>query len=135
MEIEYIKDKPTPYRINIGDEIKVNRFDVVKNDKIYPLYWTTISKKEFGNKVYYRKSLRFKKEDNIKDGTKIKILNMFEDAMKNHKDSFNPIWCLFILEYEVVEEKDGSDTKAMMDYQQNIAENKEDNIYDDLIVF
>lgn len=137
MQVDYEVEtrKDTPYRINVGDEIKVHRFDLAKDGKIIPLYWTVVTKNEYGKKAFYRKTLKFKKDVNVKDGSVIRINDMFEDAIKNHKDAYNPIWCLVIIDYEVLEEKDNNDTRAMIDYQQNISENKDNSIYDDLIVF
>lgn len=136
MQVEYetTDKKKSPYKINIGDEVKVHRFDYQKEKVVIPLYWVTILKKEFGRKTFYRKMLKFRKDVSIKDGTIIRINDMFEDAMVNSKDKYNAVWCLFILDFDIVEEPD-EETKAMIDYQQNISENKENSIYDDLIVF
>lgn len=134
-EQEVEKPKKKTYKVNLGDTIVVRRTDVETEGKIFSFYYTTVAKKEYGSTKYYKKILKFKKGISLKDKTTIKINDMFEDAMMNKKDRYNAIWCLVILDFEIIMENDNNSQQAILDYQQNISENKEENDMYNFITF
>lgn len=124
----------SPYKINIGDIIRVSRTDVEKNGKSYTFYKVYFKKAEFGKNNFIFKMLKFKSGVSLKNGTKIRVLNFFEDVMRNSRDRYNPIWCLVITEFEIVEESMSDTNKEIMNYQEDIIESKEDDDFADLII-
>lgn len=102
---------PRPYKINIGDTIQVHRQDVITaQNKHYVFYSTKCKKTEVSGRVgYYKKGLAFKKNVDLKDKTWIKIRNMFEDARVNTKDRYEPIWFLFITDFDIISEQETED--------------------------
>lgn len=135
MEDNENKEVPTsPYKVNIGDVIKVTRLDVQKEEKTFTFYKVYFKKKEFGKNKLIFKMLKFKNGVSLKNGTKIRVLNFFEDVMKNSRDRFNPMWCLVITDFEIVEESMDDTNKEIMDYQSDVNENKESFDFEDLII-
>lgn len=94
-----------PYKIMLGDEIIVHRNDIIVGENEYTFYHTMLKKKDKeGKDIFLKKELSFKAGADIADGTKIKVLDFFEDARPNKNDKYNPIWRLFILDYEIIQE-------------------------------
>lgn len=93
-----------PYKIMVGDIITIYRRDFDYNGKTIVNYSTPIKKIEYDKTVnFYYKNIKFKSGTMLDNKTSIKINNMFEDVTKNKKDPYNPVWSLFILDYEIVE--------------------------------
>ena len=135
MEDNDIVETPSsPYKVNIGDVIKISRNDITKNEKKYTFYKTYFKKTEFGKTKFIFKLLKFKSGVSLKDGTKIRVLNFFEDVMKNTRDRYNPTWCLVITDFEIVEESMSDTNKEIMNYQTDVNENKETFGFEDLII-
>lgn len=89
------------YRVVVGDIYTVYQ-NSIKSSKYYKI----MIKKHFpGDKYeYYYKTIKFKDDITVPDRTKIKILNFYEDVMKNKKDPYNPYWYLVITNFEIVDE-------------------------------
>lgn len=124
----------SPYKVNIGDVIKVSRTDVEKEGKKYTFYKVFFKKDEFGKSKNIFKMLKFKSDVSLKNDTKIRVLNFFEDVIKNSRDRYNPIWCLVITDFEIVEESMSETNKEIMNYQSDVKENKESFDFEDLII-
>lgn len=119
------------YLINIGDIVTLDRRDYVKNGKQYSFYYVPIEKWYEGKTRTFYREVKFPKElSNIKNGTKIRILSMFEDV-RLYKNV--PVWSYFINEYEIVEEEDLNEQSAVLDYQQQLEENKNDMDFNNII--
>ena len=52
----------------------------------------------------FKKELSFKAGVEIEDGTRIKVIDFFEDARLDKNNKYYPIWKLYILDFEVVQE-------------------------------
>lgn len=106
MEEELQDEKPRRhYKIEVGDEIIVNRDDIISGENQYTFYHTKIKKKiQNGKELTFKKELSFKTGTDIADGTLIKILDFFEDVRLDKHNKYYPVWKLFILDYEVVQE-------------------------------
>lgn len=115
-----------PYKIMVGDTIRVFRREVDYNGKTLVFYSTPIKKKEYdGTFNYYYKNIKFRKGVDLQNKCTIKINNMFEDVSKNTKDNYNPIWSLFISDYELVEE---SSSDTIIQYNKQIQDDFGENI-------
>ena len=113
------EEKKRSYKIELGDTIIVHRRDY----NGFTFYSTNIKKKHAdGTEMYLTKKLSFPKGTDIADGTKIKIKTMFEDGYIP-KNSYDTVWVLFIIEWEVVE-----NDNAFQDYNKS----KQDFGLDDL---
>lgn len=89
-----------PYKIMPGDNIIVYRRE--SNGNAY--YKAMITKTtQDGTKERFYKELRFRKGVDLPNKTMIKIKTMFEDVRNNPKDTYTPIWCLVILDFEIVD--------------------------------
>jgi len=94
-----------PYKIMFGDEIIVHRNDIISGENQYTFYHTIIKKKmKNGKDLMLKKEISFKTGEDIEDGTRIKVLDFFEDGRLNKNDKYNPIWRIVITDYEVVQE-------------------------------
>ena len=95
-----------PYKVMEGDLLFVKRRDGVgKSGVPYTFYYANLPEKEKdGSKTYYQKPLNFRNGVALTDGTKIRVLNMFEKVRSNPLDKYHPIWSLFITEFEIVDE-------------------------------
>ena len=102
MEKEEKEQRPKrPYKIMLGDIVTVYRNDY--NGKTF--YKLVCNKKLYDNTtIVGNKPIRFKAGVDLPHGTRIRILDMFEDFY--NKDLYNTIWSLFINEFEIVDEKD-----------------------------
>lgn len=100
------EDRPRKYyKIEVGDEIIVNRDDIISGENQYTFYHTKIKKKiQNGKELTFKKELSFKTGTDIADGTLIKVLDFFEDVRLDRHNKYYPVWKLFILDYEVVQE-------------------------------
>lgn len=105
-ELEEKEDKPRKYyKIEVGDEILIHRNDVISGENQYTFYYTLIKKKlKNGKDLTFKKELSFKLGTDLEDGTIIKILDFYEDARLDKNNKYYPIWKLFVLDYEVVQE-------------------------------
>jgi hypothetical protein len=106
-----------PYKIMLGDVVTVARNDY-NGHTFYKIYFR--KKVQDETTIEGTKNIRFKGDVDIEDGTKIRILDMFEDFY--NKDRFNTIWTLVIMDYEIVETE-----KAIEEYNETMA-----NMDDDL---
>lgn len=104
------------YKIEIGDEIIINRRDV----KEYTFYSTMVNKKnKDGTTTQLEKKLIFAGKPDIPNGTKIKILEMFEDGYLP-PNTYNVIWELVITNYQVVDTIDSA--SAYNEYNDAVAD-------------
>lgn len=114
------------YKIEPGDIFYVKRRDI----NGYTFYKIAIcKKKQDDTKEYFDKNIAFKKGTDIADGTKIRILDFFEDVRENKNDKYNPIWSIFITDFEIIEE---SNEDALSEFNQKI---EESGITDDMLAF
>ena len=116
-ENKFVEDRH--YKIRVGNEYCIRRRDVEYEGRTISNYYIPCIKTLGGVKYYFNKKVRFKNEVSLKDKTKILIKNMFEDVFENKKDKSNPIWNLFILDFEIIEEPDDVND-AILDYQNNV---------------
>lgn len=128
LDEENRKANPRPYRINIGDIIKINRQDITYNNRNYTFYSTTVpirnSKREI---TTYKKNINFKLGVEVSNGTYIKINNMREKARINKKDKYEPVWFLFISDFDIVPIQDVPDEEqSLKEYQKQIEDSKVD---------
>ena len=94
-----------PYKIMEGDTVFIKRNDVVSKTGIpYTFYSINIPIKLGEKKENFKKEIQFKPGVDLKDNTKIKILNMFEKVRINQHDRFNPIWGIYINDFEIIDE-------------------------------
>ena len=94
------------YKVEVGDVVTVKRQDV----REYTFYKIALSKKMYdGTKAYFDKNIAFPKGTDMQDGTKIRILDFFEDVFARPNDKYNANWTLFIKEWEVVEDESTND--------------------------
>ena len=105
-EVQEQEGRPRKYyKIEVGDEIIVNRNDVISGENQYTFYSTTIRKKlKNGKEITFKKELTFKIGTDLEDGTLIKVLDFYEDARLDRNNKYYPIWKLCILDYEVIRE-------------------------------
>lgn len=119
------------YLINIGDIVTIERKDYVKDGKEYAFYNIPLKKWYMGKERIIRREIKFPREiGDLKDGTKIKILSMFEDV-RLYKNI--PVWGYMINKYEIVEEPDLNEQSAVLDYQQQLEENKNEMDFSNII--
>lgn len=91
------------YKVEPGDIFIVYRNDITKGDRTYTFYKIRIQKKKYdGTKETYYKNVAFKKDVELKDKTKIKIIDFFEDVFSRPNDKYNANWTLFITEFEEI---------------------------------
>ena len=115
------KKNKHPYKIMIGDKIRVFRKDY--NGNTY--YNVQITQKNYDGTVskYYR-PLTFKKGVEVANETDIIIKDMFENLRPNKKDSYNPITALMITEFDTVERQEQLEQEALADFRDNLEENE-----------
>lgn len=89
-----------PYKIMVGDVVTIIRSDF-KGYTFYKIKFFKRSADGMGVEGY--KNVKFPKGVDIDNGTKIRIIDMFEDFY--NKDKFTTIWTLFIQEFEIVNEE------------------------------
>lgn len=87
-----------PYKIMLGDVVTIYRSDY-QNFTFYKV--KMVKKNVDGTFTDGWKNVRFPKDVDIPDGTKIRIIDMFEDFY--NKDKYTTIFTLFINEHEVVD--------------------------------
>lgn len=126
LDMENNHANPKPYRINIGDTIKVNRQDITYKNKNYTFYSTTVSIRSIqGETIPYKKEINFKLGVELQDGTYIKINNMRENARMNKKDRYEPIWLLCIYDFDIVPVQDIPDEmESLKEYRKQIENSK-----------
>lgn len=106
--------KSRSYKIEVGDKIKIHRKDI--NGR--PIYSTRVKQKLLdGTMRYFSKTLNFKSDVNIVDGEIILIKKMFENIRENPKDPYNPIFSLFILDFDKIKSKSSEEEQAINEYK------------------
>ena len=112
------------YKIELGDVITVFKQEA----GTHTFYKTPISKKNYdGTTSYYNKRLWFKRGVDIPNNSKIKIIDFFEEIRENASDKYNPIFGLFILDYEIIDKSNVSE--SINAYNMQISEqDKKSNI-------
>ena len=92
--------KSRPYKVMVGDKVKVWRKDW--NNNVF--YTIQINQQQFDKtiKKYYQR-VSFRKGVDLEKGTKVILKYFFENWKDNAKDPYNPIRELKILDYEIVE--------------------------------
>lgn len=110
-----------PYKIMEGDVVSIIRQDAFKDGQQYTFYKVALHNKVDDSQTYY-KSLTFPKDTDLKDGTRIKIINMAEYA--RHIDKFRDTFYLHINEYQVLGD---AASEAIKEYKQ------ESSINDDFL--
>lgn len=94
--------KSSPYRINIGDVIKVRRTEFSNHGKSCVFYKTTLRyKTKAGKQLFLDKNLYFGDSVDLPDNTTILIKGMYETGYKNSR-MYNTVWGLMITDYEIV---------------------------------
>lgn len=106
------------YKVEVGDVVTIKRQDV----REYTFYKIPLVKKMAdGTKQYFDKNVAFPKGTDLEDGTKIRVLDFFEDVFTRQNDKYNANWTLFIKEFEIVTEQDKSD--AISEFNDRIESN------------
>lgn len=117
------------YKIMEGDTVFIKRDDIVSKTGIpYTFYSINIPIKIGEKKENYKKEIQFKQGVDLKDNTKIKILNMFEKVRINQRDRFTPVWGLFINDFEIVDEPNYYEMQNEFEDYQSSDELNEDGI-------
>lgn len=94
--------KSLPYRINIGDVIKVHRTEFSNHGKPCVFYKTILRyKTKAGKQLFLEKNLYFTDSVDFPDNASILIKGMYETGYKNSK-MYNTVWGLMITDYEIV---------------------------------
>lgn len=111
-----------PYKINIGETYKIRRKDIDKGDKHYTFFTIPVTKKDkSGNNISGEKNVNLINGQDIQNGQKIKILDMFEDF---YKKDYTTIFTLVITEYELIdsEEEDNESiyADALSEYEKEL---------------
>lgn len=110
--------KKHAYKVEIGDEIIVWKNEVNNNT----FYNVQVQKKNYdGTKEKFYKNLKFRKGVDLLSGSKIRIIDMFEDVRTNPNDKFNPIWSLFILDFVEIKNEELEKEQAFKEYQNNLS--------------
>jgi len=123
--------KKHPYKVMIGDKIRVFRKDY--NGKTF--YNVAITQRNYdGTKSTYYRPITFKKGVEVMNETDIVIKDMFENLRHNKKDEYNPITALIITDFEVIERQELIEKKALADFRENLDENEYD-ITEDMLPF
>lgn len=111
---EFQEQNSIGYKIIAGREYTVQRQDY--NGKTY--YKIPVKKNhQDGTEEFGLKQVRFKKDVELQDKTKIKILNGFEDFYQ--KDKYNTIFTLVITEFEITEQPAEVVNQAYDDFNSN----------------
>ena len=130
---EFVEDRH--YKVRAGKVYTIKRKDAKYDGGTVANYSIAIPKKIGNADRYFYKKVRFKKDVEVKDGTKILLNVFFEDVLENKRDPFNPIWHIFVQDFEVVEEPEDTNT-AILEYQNNLTnEEVEMKQNSDLITF
>ena len=108
-----------PYRIMEGDIVTLTRQDADKDGKHYTFYKVATKNTVDDTQTYY-KQLSFPSGTDLKDGCRIKIINMTEYA--RHLDKYRDTYYLFINEYEELGE---NSTEAIKEYNKELKENED----------
>lgn len=116
-----------PYKVMIGDEIMVFRSEF-NGKAFYKAQFTKTNWDKTKSKFY--KELRFKKGVDLPNNTLIKVVDMFEDVRENKNDKYNPIWSLFITEFEYMDKPDIDKGEAISNYNNQI--NEDDDFFADV---
>ncbi len=111
-----MQEEKRRYKVNVGDVFMIFRSD----NSGYVNYKLSIKNKKYdGTEEYFYKEVRFKKDVIIENRTKIKIKDFFEIVRENKNDKYNPIWGIFITDFEIV----GQDTSsALKEYREETSE-------------
>lgn len=110
-----------PYKIMIGDKIRVYRKDY--NGRSY--YNVMISQSNYdGTKTVYYRPVTFKKGVEVANETDIIIKDMFENLRPNKKDSYNPITALMITDFDMFERQEQIEKEALEEFRDNLQENE-----------
>lgn len=123
-EKKFIEDKH--YKVKCGNEYYVRKKTIESGDLVISNYYIVCKKRIDGRDVSFPKKVRFRSGVELKDNTKIVIKDFFEDVMENKKDKFNPIWHIFIKDFEIIEEPDDMNG-AIIDYQDKLDNLRIDN--------
>ena len=101
------------YKIEAGDTIKVRK--QVRGD--YVFYKVVLTKKNPDDTIaFFEKNIAFNSGVNLEDGTKIRVLDFFEDVFVRKNDKFNANWTIHITDFEIV---DNSELDAISEYSLN----------------
>lgn len=122
-----------PYKIQIGDIIKIHREKKTKNGRSYMFYKTYVEKNNYdGTTILGEKIIRFKTGVEVKNNALILVKDMFEDFWKDPREKFKPtIWSIFILDFELVEkgtDDTPQDERNLNEYNKKISEINMDDI-------
>lgn len=99
-----MEEEKRPYKINIGETYTVKRKDITKGENHYTFFSIPVKKKnKDGQYVHGEKNVRLIDGQDVQDGQKIKILEMFEDF---YKKEYTTIFTLVITEFEIVDQNE-----------------------------
>lgn len=107
----------------IGYKIEADRNYIVYRNEAggYVFYKIQVQKKNYdGTKTKVYKNVAFKRGIDIPNATMIKIKKGFEDFRLNPNDKYNPIWSVFILDFEIVEQEEQVQNQAFDKYRNNL---------------
>lgn len=108
-----MQEERQPYKINIGEIYKIRRKDIDKGEKHYTFFTIPVTKKDkSGNNVSGEKNVNLINGQDIQNGQKIKILDMFEDF---YKKDYTTIFTLVITEYELIDDDEDSNESIYAD--------------------
>ena len=108
-----MQEERQPYKINIGEIYKIRRKDIDKGEKHYTFFTIPVTKKDkSGNNVGGEKNVNLINGQDIQNGQKIKILDMFEDF---YKKDYTTIFTLVITEYELIDDDEDSNESIYAD--------------------
>lgn len=98
--------KRQPYRINIGDVIKVHRKEFESKGNRCVFYKTILRyKAKNGKQLFLEKNLYFADNQDLPNNCSILIKGMYETGYQNSK-MYYPAWGLAITDYEIVNDVD-----------------------------
>ena len=108
-----MQEERQPYKINIGEIYKIRRKDINKGEKHYTFFTIPVTKKDkSGNIVSGEKNVNLINGQDVQNGQKIKILDMFEDF---YKKDYTTIFTLVITEYELIDDDEDSNESIYAD--------------------
>lgn len=106
-------------KIEAGKKYRVFRNDVGEN----AYYRISISQtKVDGSKERFYEKVTFKKGVVLDNQTDIIIKKAYENVMANTKDEYNPIFYLFITDFDIVERQEQIEQQALREFNNKMDE-------------
>lgn len=110
---------------------KVRIFKNTYNDRNY--YRIQITQKQYGKEEpdKFYESIQFKKGVELDNETDIIIKEAYENVRANPKDPYNPIFYLFVTDFEIQQRQEQLEEKAYEKFQDTLNENESEPIIAD----